>query len=79
MCGKSRQDMTRNDMIRDRERVGVAPLVEKMVEIRRRWVEHVQRRDEFCVRVYQTEGSQITRGRGRPRVAIRESIKKSRD
>ena len=32
MCGKTRQDKIRNEAIR--ERVGVVPIVEKMVEIR---------------------------------------------
>ncbi|KAG5027824.1 hypothetical protein JHK87_011338 [Glycine soja] len=34
MCGKTRQDKLRNEAIR--ERVGVAPIVEKMVENRLR-------------------------------------------
>ncbi|KAG5035957.1 hypothetical protein JHK85_011310 [Glycine max] len=34
MCGKTRQDKIRNEAIR--ERVGVAPIVEKMVENRLR-------------------------------------------
>ncbi|KAH1218442.1 LINE-1 retrotransposable element ORF2 protein [Glycine max] len=42
MCGKTRQDKIRNEAIR--ERVGVAPIVEKMVENRRRWFGHVERR-----------------------------------
>jgi hypothetical protein len=35
MCGKARSDRIRNDNIR--ERVGVAPIVEKIVETRLRW------------------------------------------
>ena len=35
MCGKTRQDKIRNEAIR--ERVGVAPIVEKIVENRLRW------------------------------------------
>jgi len=50
MCGKTRQDMTRNDMISEREGVGVVSIVEKMVEIRLRWVEHLERRHKFCVK-----------------------------
>ncbi|KHN29913.1 hypothetical protein glysoja_014731 [Glycine soja] len=42
MCGKTRQDKIRNEAIR--ERVGVAPIVEKMVENRLRWFGHVERR-----------------------------------
>ena len=36
MSGKTRRDRIRNDTIR--ERVGVAPIVEKMVENRLRWL-----------------------------------------
>jgi len=35
MCGKTRRDMIRNDNIR--ERVGVAHIVENMVETRLMW------------------------------------------
>jgi len=47
-------------------RVGVAPIVEKMVETRLRWFGHVERRpvDSVVKRVDQMEGGQITRGRG---------------
>ena len=41
---KTRQDKIRNGAIR--ERVGVAPIVEKMVENRLRWFGHVERRPE---------------------------------
>jgi len=46
MCGKARLDRIRNDTIRERERerVGVAPIVEKIVENRLRWFGHVERR-----------------------------------
>jgi len=42
MSGKTRRDRIRNDTIR--ERVGVAPAVEKMVENKLRWFGHVERR-----------------------------------
>jgi len=59
-------------------RVGVAPIVEKMVETRLRWFGHVERRlvDFVVRRVDQMEGSQITRGSGRPRKTIRKTIRK---
>jgi len=59
-----------------RKRVGAAPIVEKMVENRLRWFRHVERRpiDSLVRRVDLMEDSQITRGRGRPRKAIRETI-----
>ncbi|KAH1243703.1 Sugar transporter ERD6-like 16 [Glycine max] len=76
MCGKIRQDKIRNEAIR--ERVGVAPIVEKMVENRLRWFGHVERRpvDSVVRRVDQMERRQTIRGRGRPKKTIREVIKK---
>ncbi|KAH1262945.1 Phosphoinositide phospholipase C 6 [Glycine max] len=76
MCGKTRQDKIRNEAIR--ERVGVAPIVEKMVENRLRWFGHVERRpvDSVVKRVDQMERRQTIRGRGRPKKTIREVIKK---
>ncbi|KAH1249954.1 Solanesyl diphosphate synthase 3, chloroplastic/mitochondrial [Glycine max] len=76
MCGKTRQDKIRNGVIR--ERVGVAPIVEKMVENRLRWFGHVERRpvDSVVRRVDQMERRQTIRGRGRPKKTIREVIKK---
>ncbi|RZB50734.1 Metal tolerance protein 4 isoform B [Glycine soja] len=76
MCGKTRQDKIRNETIR--ERVGVAPIVEKMVENRLRWFGHVERRPVNSVmrRVDQMERRQTIRGRGRPKKTIREVIKK---
>ncbi|KAL5179591.1 hypothetical protein HKD37_01G000874 [Glycine soja] len=76
MCSKTRQDKIRNGAIR--ERVGVAPIVEKMVENRLRWFGHVERRpvDSVVRRVDQMERRQTIRGRGRPKKTIREVIKK---
>src|SRR4029450_2942072 len=42
MCGKTRKDRIRNEHIR--ERVGVAPIEDKMRENQLRWFGHVQRR-----------------------------------
>ncbi|KAL5190235.1 LINE-1 retrotransposable element ORF2 protein [Glycine soja] len=76
MCGKTRQDKIRNEAIR--ERVGVAPIVEKMVENRLRWFGHVERRpvDSVVRRVDQMERRQTILSRGRPKKTIREVIKK---
>ncbi|KAL5150901.1 Mediator of DNA damage checkpoint protein 1 [Glycine soja] len=76
MCDKTRQDKIRNEAIR--ERVGIAPIVEKMVENRLRWFGHVERRpvDSVVRRVDQMERRQTIRGRGRPKKTIREVIKK---
>ena len=60
------------------ERVGVAPIVEKLVENRLTWFGHVERRplDAVVRRVDQMEESRDKRGRGRPRKTIRETIRK---
>lgn len=42
MYGKTRRGRIENDNIK--ERVGVAPIVDKMVETRLRWFEHVERK-----------------------------------
>ena len=75
MCGHTRRDMIRNECIR--EKVGVAPIVEKMVESRLRWFGHVWRRpaEALVRRVDQRENSPIIRGRGRPKITISETIK----
>jgi hypothetical protein len=70
MGSKTWQDRIRNDTFR--ERVGVAPILEKMVENKLGWFGHVDRR-----RVDQMEESQIKRGRGRPWKTIRETITKN--
>jgi len=76
MSGKTRRDKIRNDTIRGR--VGVAPIVEKLVENRLKWFGHVERRpvDSVIRRVDQMEESQVKRGRGRPRKTISETIRK---
>jgi len=59
------------------ERVGVTPIVEKLIENRLRWFRHVERRpiDVVVRRVDQIEESQVKRSRGRPRKTIRETIR----
>jgi len=76
MSGKTRHDRIRNDTIG--EKVGVAPIVEKLVENRLRWFGHVERRpvDAVVRRVDQIEESHVKRGNGRPRKTIRETIRK---
>jgi len=77
MSGKTRQDMIRNDIIM--ERVGVIPLVEKLVENRLRLFGYVERRlvDGVVRRVDQMEENQVKRCRGRLRKIIREIIRKN--
>jgi hypothetical protein len=61
--------------------MGVAPIVEKLVENRLRLFGHAERRvvDVVVRRVDQMEGSQVKRDRGRPRKTIRETIRKDLD
>jgi hypothetical protein len=73
MCG--RKDRIRNDDIRDR--VGVAPIEEKLVQHRLRWFGHIQRRPpEAPVHSGVISRVQNTRrGRGRPRFTWEEAVK----
>ena len=74
--GYTLKDRIRNDHIR--ERVGVAPISEKMREYRLRWYEHVQRRelDEPVRIVEQTEREPYIRNRGRPKRTLDEVIQR---
>ncbi|KAL3327411.1 hypothetical protein AABB24_035204, partial [Solanum stoloniferum] len=67
MCGHTRSDKIRNEVIR--EKVGVASMVDKLREARLRWFGHVKRRSaDAPVRrceVMVVEGTR--RGRGRPK------------
>ena len=76
ICGHTRRDRIRNEDIQDR--VGVAPIEEKLVQHRLRWFGHVQRRPpEAPVRsgVLDRVGN-VRRGRGRPKLIWDESIKR---
>jgi len=68
--GKIRRDKVKNDDIR--ERIGVALIVQKTVEIKLRWFEHAERRHvDFVVRrVDQMKSSLIIKGRGRLKKTI---------
>jgi len=76
MCGHTRRDCVRNDDIR--ERLGVAPVEEKLVQHRLRWFGHIQRRPvEAPVRsgvISRTSNGK--RGRGRPNLTWEESVKR---
>ena len=76
MSGNTRRDRIRNTTIR--EKIGVAPIVEKMVESRLRWFGHVWRRsvDAPVRRVDQMEDSPVVKGRGRPRQTIGHVVKR---
>jgi hypothetical protein len=75
-CGHTRRDRIRNDEIRDR--VGVAPIEEKLVQHRLRWYGHVQRRpSDAPVRIgILSRDENIKRGRGRPRLTWNEAVKR---
>ncbi|KAH0760290.1 hypothetical protein KY290_023783 [Solanum tuberosum] len=75
MCGNTRSDKIRNEVIR--EKVGVASVVDKLRKARLRWFGHVKRRSaDAPVRrceVLVVEGT--WRGRGRPRKYWEEVIR----
>jgi hypothetical protein len=68
ICGYTRKDRIRNDDIRDK--VGVAPIQEKLVQHHLRWFGHIQRRPpETSVRSGILSHLENTRrGRGRSRL-----------
>lgn len=76
ICGHTRRDRVRNDDIR--ERVGVAPIEEKLVQHRLRWFGHIQRRSPEAPvhsgRIKRAEN--VKRGRGRPNLTWEESVKR---
>jgi hypothetical protein len=67
-CGHTRRDKVRNDDIRDR--VGVAPIEEKLIQHRLRWFGHVKRRPpEAPVRNgVLKRANNVKSGRGRPKL-----------
>ena len=75
ICGHTRRDRVRNDDIRDR--LGVAPIEEKLVQHRLRWFGHVQRRPPKApVRSgILSQDSNVKRGRERPKLTWVEAIK----
>ncbi|KAK9689951.1 hypothetical protein RND81_09G093700 [Saponaria officinalis] len=68
MCGHTRKDRLRNEIIR--KKVEVAPIEDKMMENRLRWFGHVRRRPMNApVRRLETWGTEkVVRGRGRPKL-----------
>ena len=72
ICGHKRRDQVRNDNIRDR--LGVAPIEEKLVQQRLRWFGHVQRRlpeAPVCSGIL-SQDSNVKRDRGRPKLTWME-------
>ena len=76
ICGHTRKDRVRNDDIR--ERVGVSPIEEKVVQHRLRWFGHIERRPPEAPlhtgRIKRDEN--VKRGRGRPNLTWEESVKR---
>ncbi|WVZ95117.1 hypothetical protein U9M48_040919 [Paspalum notatum var. saurae] len=69
-------DQVRNDEIRDR--LGVAPIEEKLVQHRLRWFGHVQRRPPEAP-VHSgiiRRNNDVKRGRGRPNLTWEEAVKR---
>ena len=75
ICGHTRRDRVQNDDIRDR--LGVSPIEEKLVQQRLRWFGHIQRRPpEAPVRSgIPSQDSHLKRGRERPKLTWLEAIK----
>jgi hypothetical protein len=76
ICGHTRLDRVRNDDICDR--LGVAPIEEKLIQHRLRWFGHVQRRPPEAPvhRGIIRRDNNVKRGRGRPNLTWEESIKR---
>jgi hypothetical protein len=76
ICGHKRRDRVRNDDIR--ERLGVAPVEEKLVQHRLRWFGYMQRRPAKGTIhngvIRRTDNKK--RGRGRPNLTWEESVKR---
>jgi len=75
-CGHTKRDRFWNEEIRDR--VGVAPIEEKLIQHRLRWFGHVQRRPpEAPVRSRVLKRvNKVKRGKGRPKLTWDESVKR---
>ncbi|KAJ1262670.1 hypothetical protein BS78_09G127100 [Paspalum vaginatum] len=76
ICGHTRLDRVRNDEIRDR--LGVAPIEEKLIQHRLRCFGHVQRRplDASVHRGIVRQDTNVKRSRNRPKLTWDEAIKR---
>jgi hypothetical protein len=76
ICGHTRKDRIRNDDIRDK--LGVTPIQDKLVQHRLRWFGHIQRKSPealVCSGILSCPEN-IRRGRGRSRLTWEEAIKR---
>jgi hypothetical protein len=76
ICGYTRKDRIKNDDIRDK--LGVAPIQEKLVQHRLRWFYHIQRRPPEAL-VHSgilSRHENIRRRRDRPKLIWEKAIKK---
>ena len=75
MCGHTREGRVRNNDMRDR--VGIAPIEEKLVQHHLRWFGHIQHRHpEAPVHSGQLKrADNVKRGRGRPNLTWEETVK----
>jgi hypothetical protein len=76
ICGHTRLDRVRNDDICDR--LGVAPIEEKLIQHRLRWFEHVHRRppEAPVPRGIIRQDNNVKIGRGWPNLTWEEAIKR---
>ena len=76
VCGHTRRDRVRNETIR--ERVGVAPIEEKLTQHRLRWFGHVQWRppEAPVLSGVLKRVNKVKRDRGRPKLTWDESVKR---
>jgi hypothetical protein len=76
MCGHTRRDQVLNDDIRDR--VGVAPIAEKLIQHRLRWFGHIQHRPPNALvhSGWLKHAKNVKKGRGRPNLTCEESVKR---
>ncbi|KAG5569172.1 hypothetical protein H5410_058938 [Solanum commersonii] len=71
MCGHTRSDRIRNEVIR--EKVGVASVVDKLREVRLRWFGHVKRRGADApdlAQLHLTEDMTLDRKEWRSRIKV---------
>jgi hypothetical protein len=79
MCGHTRRDRIRNEVIHDR--LGVAPIDEKLLQHRLWWFGHIQRRPPEAPTnsAILRSMEENRRGRGQPKLTWVEAVKETWD